>query len=150
MWPEIQRYLREYPSAVLSGIDSSGYPFSIRCQPLPDQTEEVLRIARLPTVDLAEGPASLLCHSHNLFLWKLRSFVVRGSLEVADGSYLFRPARFVPGIGVGGVPGMIRFATSKRQAANRYLSHRNLARPTIPWQRLKAIQREVRRSRLRA
>jgi hypothetical protein len=150
MWPEIQRYLREYPSAVLSGIDSSGYPFSIRCQPLPDQTEEVLRIARLPTVDLAEGPASLLCHSHNLFLWKLRSFVVRGSLEVADGSYLFRPARFVPGIGVGGVPGMIRFATSKRQAANRYLSHRNLARPTIPWQQLKAIQREVRRSRLRA
>ena len=143
MWPEIRRYLGAYPSAVLTGVDSTGYPFSIRCQPVPDDTGVVLRIARLPTVDLAEGPASLLCHSHNLFLWKLRSFVVRGSLEVADGSYLFRPARFVPGIGVGGGPGMIRFATTKRRTANRYLKHRNLARPTIPWQQLKAIQKEV-------
>jgi hypothetical protein len=85
-----------------------------------------------------------------VFLWKLRSFLVRGYLEVAEGSYLFRPARFVPGIGVGGVLGMVRFATSKRRTANRYLKHRNLARPTIPWQQLKAIQREVGRSRLRA
>lgn len=144
MWAEIRRYLRKYPSAVLSGLDSTGHPFSLRCHPLMDETELALRIAKVPTVDLAEGPASILCHSHNLFLWNLRSFLIRGSLEVADGSYLFRPSRFVPGIGVGGLPGMIRFATSKRRAARRYLQRRGLTRPRIDWVQLKTLQARAR------
>jgi len=142
MWAEIGRYLRKYPSAVLSGLDSAGRPFSLRCEPELDERAHVLRIAVPSTADLVAGPASILCHSHNLFLWKLRSFLVRGSIELVDGSWLFRPARFVPGIGVGGLPGMIRFATSKRRTAKHYLDRRGLTRPKIPWAQLKAIQEE--------
>lgn len=144
MWPEIRRHLRDYSSAVLSGVDSTGHPLSVRCQPLLDESELALRVAKVPAVDLVAGPASILCHSHNLFLWNLRSFLVRGSLEMADGSYLFRPARFVPGMGVGGIPGMIRFATSKRQTAGRYLERRGLARPRVEWAQLKALQARAR------
>lgn len=97
-------------------------------------------------LDLQPGPASILCHSHNLFLWKLRSFLVRGSLEMVAGSYVFRPARFVPGIGVGGLAGMVRFAVSKRQAAKRYLLDRGLVRPTVPWDQLRRIQADARGS----
>ena len=40
MWTEIRRYLRRYPSAVLSGLDSAGRPFSLRCHPFHhDQTD---------------------------------------------------------------------------------------------------------------
>ena len=143
MWAEIRRYLRRYPSAVLSGRDSTGRPYSLRCEPVLDDATHVLRIASPPGGELANGPATILCHSHNLFLWNLHSFLVRGTIELADGTWLFRPARFVPGIGVGGLPGMIRFATSKRRAAKHYLDRRGLTRPRVPWAELRAIQAET-------
>jgi hypothetical protein len=143
MWNEIRRYLRMYPSAVLTGLDADGRPFSTRCQPKMDETARVLRMGVPATAELVAGAASILCHSHNLFLWNLRSFLVRGSIELVDGSWLFRPARFVPGIGVGGIAGMIRFATSKRRAAKHYLDQRRLARPQIPWAELKAMRKSV-------
>jgi len=143
MWTEIRRYLRRYPSAVLSGLDSAGRPFSLRCQPELDEDAHVLRVRLYPAAELVKGPASILCHSHNLFLWNLRSFLVRGAIEPADGAWLFRPRRFVPGIGVGGLLGMIRFATSKRSTAQHYLDRRGLPRPQIPWAQLRAIQAET-------
>ena len=36
MWAEITKYLYEFESAVLSGLDEAGYPFSERCRPYPD------------------------------------------------------------------------------------------------------------------
>ena len=146
MWPEIRRYVARYPSGVLTALDSAGFPFSVRCSPQIDDASNALRVAVPARLDLQPGPASILCHSHNLLLWNLRSFLVRGSLERIDGSYLFRPSRFVPGIGVDGLVGMIRFATSKRRAANRYLHDRGLARPTVPWDQLKRIQADARGS----
>jgi hypothetical protein len=146
VWPEIRRYLRRFPSAVLSGVDSTGYPVSIRCQPEPDEQLKLLRITIPNALGLQPGPASILCHSHNLFLWNLHSFLIRGLLEVHEGSYRFRPFKFVPGIGVGGLPGMLRFARSKRRAASRYLEVRGLTRPRIPWDELRRIQQEIKRS----
>jgi hypothetical protein len=147
MWGEIRRYLRSYSSAVLTGRDAAGRPFSLRCQPEIDEQEQVLHLRLPTTAELVKGPASILCHSHNLFLWNLRSFLVRGTVEPVGESWLFRPAQFVPGIGVGGVPGMIRFATSKRRTANQYLAQRGLARPRIPWAQLRAIQKDSLRHR---
>ena len=144
MLAEIRRYLSRYPSAVLSGLDATGYPCSIRCKPAVDDAGRGLRIAMPRGIALEPGPASILCHSHNLFLWNLRSFLVRGVLEVSDGSYLFRPVRFVPGIGVGGLLGMIRYVWSKRRAANRYLQERGLPRPRIPWAQLRKFQQDAR------
>jgi len=145
MWTEIRRYLRRYPSAVLSGLDSAGRPFSLRCQPELDEDAHVLRVRLYPAAELVKGPASILCHSHNLFLWNLRSFMVRGIIEPAGGdAWLFRPTRFIPGIGVGGLPGMVRFALAKRRAAARYLQRRGLARPRIDWAQLKAVQARAR------
>lgn len=147
MWSEIRRYLRRYPSAVLSAMDSAGRPFSIRCRPKVDDAARVLQIVLPDSTDLVAGPASILCHSHNLFLWNLRSFLVRGSIQSVNGTWVFRPKRFVPGIGVGGLQGMIRFAISKRRAANHYLAERGLARPQIPWAQLRAIQKQSLRQR---
>jgi hypothetical protein len=146
VWPEIRRYLRRFRSAVLSGGDSTGYPVSIRCKPEPDEQLNLLRIAIPNILDLQPGAASILCHSHNLFLWNLHSFLVRGLLEVRDGSYMFRPIKCVQGIGVGGLPGMLRFARSKRRAASGYLEVRCLARPRIPWDELGRIPQGIKQS----
>jgi hypothetical protein len=145
MWAEIQRHLRGFSSPVLTGLDGDGYPFSIRCAPEPDETQQVLRVSLPDWTRIREGPASLLCHSHNQLLWDLRSFMVRGTLEATGGdTWLFRPSRFVPGVGIGGLAGMVRFALAKRGAARRYLHRRGLTRPRIDWAQLKALQARAR------
>jgi hypothetical protein len=51
----------------------------------------------------------------------------------------------VPGAGIGGLVGLVRFIISSRRAANRYLARRGLARPAIPWAEILAVKREVER-----
>jgi hypothetical protein len=145
MWAEVRQHLRGFSSPVLTGVDSDGYPFSIRCAPELDESKQVLRVSLPGWTRIRQGPASLLCHRHNHLLWDLRSFMVRGNLEPAGGeTWLFRPTRFVSGVGVGGLAGMIRFGLAKRRAARRYLERRGLARPRIDWVQLKALQARAR------
>lgn len=145
MWADIRRHLRGFSSPILTGLDSDGYPFSIRCAPQLDEAQQALRVSLPASTRIRPGPASLLCHGHNQLLWNLRSFMVRGTLEPTGGeTWLFRPSRFVPGLGVGGLAGMVRFAIAKRRTARRYLERRGLARPTIDWGQLKAVQARAR------
>jgi hypothetical protein len=145
MWAELRRHLQRFSSPVLTGVDSDGYPVSIRCELSPDETQQVLRLSLPGWTRLTPGPASILCHIHNQLLWDLRSFMIRGSLEPTGGdTWLFRPSRFVPGIGIGGLAGMVRFALAKRRTARRYLERRGMARPTIDWGQLKALQARAR------
>ncbi len=141
VWAEVRRQLRRFSSPVLTGVDSDGYPFSIRCAPEPDETQQLLRVSLPRWTRIKPGPASLLCHGHNKLLWDLRSFMVRGTLEPTGGdTWLFRPSRYVPGIGIRGLAGIVRFCLTKRRAARRYLLRRGLARPRIDWAQLKALQ----------
>lgn len=143
MWRELTRHLGQYPSAVLTGHDATGYSFSVRCRPSVDAVAKVVRIDVAHDVGLQPGPASLLCHSHNLFLWNLRSFLVRGVLARDAAGWRFHVIKFVPGIGIGGVIGMMRFAVSKRRVARNYLADRGLARPRVPWDQLQALKSQV-------
>ena len=145
VWGELRRHLRRFSSPVLAGVDSDGYPFSIRCAPEFDETQQALRVSLPAWTRIRPGPASLLCHSHNHLLWDLRSFMVRGTLEPTGVDiWLFRPSRFVPGVGIGGLAGMVRFALAKRRTARRYLERRGLRRPRIDWAQLKAVQARAR------
>src|SRR5205823_3130861 len=147
MWREVTRHLGRYPNAVLTAQDTSGYPFSVRCRPTVDATAEIIRIDPPVQVSLKPGPASLLCHSHNQFLWNLRSFLLRGVLSRDDAGWRFEVGQFIPGIGIGGPVGMMRFAMAKRRVAAKYLADRNLDRPRLPWDELRALKAQVKRGR---
>ena len=144
MWAEITKHLYEFESAVLSGLDEAGYPFSVRCRPYPDASDdEVLRVWLPPDTFLRPGPASLLCHRHDENLWKLKSFLVRGALSRDEKGWTFEPLRFIPGAGIGGLPATIRFFTGSRRNAARYLKKRGLARPRIPWDEINAVKKQA-------
>jgi hypothetical protein len=144
MWDEITKHLYRFESAVLSGLDEAGYPFSVRCRPYPDTSgDELLSIWLPPDTPLRPGPASLLCHSHDEKLWNLKSFLVRGVLFKDGGGWSFEPVRFILGIGIGGLPGMIRSFARSRREAGRYLEKRRLARPRIPWDEINAAKKEA-------
>lgn len=141
MWDEVTKGLAQFPDAVLTGVDADGYPLSIRCQPQVDTPNQVLRVPMASDIDLQPGPASLLCHSHDENLWKLKAFLIRGQIEPVDGSWVFHPQKVIPGGGMGGPLGDLRTIVEARRTAKRYLTKRGLARPAIPWDKIKATRR---------
>ncbi len=143
MWDEIVRLLPEFPRAVLTGRDADGYPVSLRCRPQPEPSGQILRVAIADFLGIQPGPASLLCHKHDARLWNQKSFLVRGTLERTGAAWIFRPAEFIPGIGLGGALGLLRFVLDCRRAAQRYLAARRLPRPRVPWDEINAIKRQA-------
>jgi hypothetical protein len=140
VWDEIVEHLSSFGSALLTGLDAEGYPYSVRCRPHIDPVRWVLRV-RLPA-SVRLSPASLLCHRHDENMWKLKSFLVRGDRSRDARGWSFRPERFVPG--VGGPMGMVHFVTSSRRNARRYLKRRSLPCPRIPWEEIEAIKAQAR------
>jgi hypothetical protein len=134
------KHLPSFESAVLTGLDGEGYPYSVRCRHYTDPVRRVLRM-RLPAgIPVQPGPASLLYHRHDENMWNLKSFLVRGNLSQDARGWTLHPQRFVPGAGIGGPMGMVRFLIGSRRNARRYLKKRELSRPRVPWEEIEAIK----------
>jgi hypothetical protein len=149
MWPELVKHVATFDSAVLTAQDAAGYPFSVRCRPQVDNNKQLLRLALAADLPIQAGPAGLLCHYHDEQLWNLRSFVVRGRLEREGDGWLFRPQQFIPGAGIGGFRGQMRYAFGARRTAAAYLAKRGMARPSIPWDEVKALHTQAKKERKR-
>lgn len=141
MWDDLVRKLSKYPTAVITVMDGDGYPFSVRCVPVPDEDIRVLHIPLPEYVDAQAGPAGLLCHFHDDMLWKQTNFTVRGTLERDGRDWLFTPTRLIEGAGAG--MSLVRQLRDGRHTAQRYLKKRGLNPPAIPWARIKAMYREA-------
>jgi hypothetical protein len=142
MWNDIAKYLPNFPSAVLNGVDTHGYPFSVRCQPELDDTAQVLRVSLPQGTEIQPGPASLLCHKHDEWLWNLQSFVVRGTFAQDDHGWILCPLQFIPGAGIGGLWALVQFVRTGRRTTRRYLDKRGLQRPDIAWDQVEAMWAE--------
>jgi hypothetical protein len=139
MWNKILKYLPLFSSAVLTGFDSQGNPFSVRCHPLPDEMRKIIRVQIPPGVGVRPGPACLLFHQHDQRLWNLKSFVVRGRLQNDDAEWYFTPLLFIPGMGIEGIRSYIGFILNGRKKTREFLERRNLERPKIPWDELESL-----------
>jgi len=140
MWDEVQRGVARFPDAVLTGLDGSGRPTSIRSRPRPDPVNRQLRFLRTPSVELTDGPASVLCHSHDRNLWRLRSFLARGTLTTDANDWVFTPSAYTAGTGMNGPIGDLRGFVAARRRAGNYLEGRGPTRPTIPWHRFRSLR----------
>ena len=145
MWAELVAALEQFDDAVLSGVGPDGYPVSVRVRPRPQASDELLLLATELPVVLAPGPASVLCHRHDRRLWHLRSFLVRGVLDQSERGWVLRPTALVPGTGLAGALGDARTFLAARRRAGRYLAHRGLQRPVVPWDELRSLRRSLRR-----
>ena len=132
MWPEVVKRLPRFASAVLTGLDASGDPVSLRCQPTVDHQARLLRVTVPEGLGMVPGPAGLLCHRHDEQLWRLNSFLLRGTLEETGHGWVFRPRQLVRGMDTTPLSNL-RLLRNGRRTAKRYLAARSLRRPTIPW-----------------
>ncbi|MEV5414198.1 pyridoxamine 5'-phosphate oxidase family protein [Thermopolyspora sp. NPDC052614] len=132
-----------YRSAVLSTIDPEGFTSLRRVRLVADPSSGSFLIDLPGTATPHPGPASILCHSHDDTLQKLRTSGCLGHVGVRDGAWTFTPTRFVPGTGDEGPVAMYRAMKGVRRTAARYLAARNLPRPSISWNEFEVIKRQA-------
>jgi hypothetical protein len=143
MWRDIASALRTYRSALLTAFDTTGFPFSIRCTPVCDQANHRLWITLPADTAILPGKASLLMHSHDEQLWNYREFLIRGTLIKEDGRWSFTPTSACGGPAMHGTLNCIRQLRAMRATAARYLKHRGLPRPSVPWDDIQRLHREA-------
>ncbi|MGX1807978.1 hypothetical protein ACWIGI_19850 [Nocardia sp. NPDC055321] len=133
---DIHHALYRFPDGVVLTAESAiGYPVSMRCHPGPRGDSWVL--ARPRWFDGVDGPATMLAHSHDADGWNLRSVRIRGTIRSEGIDIVFTPTGFEENTGS---PAQ---ALRTSRAAKDYLRRRGLARPKVPWARIKAARSEV-------
>jgi hypothetical protein len=143
VWAEAAKWLGKFPEAVVTAVDAEGYPVSVRqTAPSYDADTGQMSVAWPAGVAVAEGPASVLCHSHNEKVWNIKAMQIKGRLERRAGDWVFISTAFTP------PPGMLitflRLSRNGRAAARRYLDKRGLTAPAVNWDAIDELQRRAR------
>lgn len=133
------RHLARFKEAVLSALDGEGRPFSVRQASVAwDASARSMRVAIPESLGAVEGPASVLCHSHDERLWKLRAIQLKGRLERRDGEWVFVLTSFAP-------PSAIKMMRGARRAARKYLDKRGLPWPKVSFDAIAEMWRDAAR-----
>ena len=143
---EIIGLMADYDSAVITGVDGNGYPVSVRCIPRPDHEAQVLRFDIPDNLGFQRGPASILYHIHDEWLFNMTSFGIRGTLERDEVGWLLRPVRTVPGAGLSPMD-LLNLVRNGRRNTKKYLNKRGLPRPKIPWKTIQDAYKGVTKAR---
>ena len=134
---------RTYPSAVLTIVEDSGYPLSVRCVVEFDDARELILFPALPSDVLGRrGAACLLFHRHNADMGGQRELLIKGELHEEAGVLLLRPSDFLTGSGrqdndrmpyAGSPLDIIRYMMLGRRKAREYLAKRGKPWSPRPW-----------------
>ena len=135
-----------FSSAVLAGFDSLQQPTLVRVRPVADAANGVFSFSLSNGVDIAPGPASLLCHSHDEQLTTQRSFVATGTVTGAGAGWTMTPERYIPGADRLGPIAAFTVIRDLQSTARRYLDARGLDTPTIDWAAIEDLRRQVHKS----
>jgi hypothetical protein len=134
VWAEAAKWLNKFDEAVLTVLDTAGYPASVRVDPHPyDGTTGELSVTLPDTLDAAAGPAGFMCHYHNEKLWNLRSMAIKGRLERRSDAWVFVSTSFTAPSRLA----VVSFVWGTRASGQKYLDKRGLARPHMDWAALK-------------
>ena len=140
MWDKAAGWLGNFPEAVLTGLDSGGYPVSVRVDTQGYDAVTGELPATLPeTLGAVEGPANLLCHYHDEKMWNIKAIQIKGRLEKRGDAWVFVSTKFNPPSRTG----LFGFMRSLHVSAQKYLDKRGLERPAVNWAAIKEIKRRV-------
>jgi hypothetical protein len=144
MWDKrLAALATSYRTGVLSWVEASGYPVSVRCSPILDEARECVVFPDLPPAAREwRGLACLLFHVHDERLEGLRQMVLKGELVSEDGTLVLKVTAFVTANGRAGTDEMphagapvhmFQFYRLGRSKAKAYLAKRGEPWPPIPY-----------------
>ena len=144
MWSKVlAAQVAAYPSGILTWVEPSGYPISVRVAPQLDEAHEQVTFGALPPVAAGwRGKACILFHRHNERLEGLHQLVLKGELAEDSGRVVFRVNEFVTANGrpdtdemphAGRPIHMFQFFLLGRRKAREYMTKRGSPWPPIPF-----------------
>jgi len=143
VWVDAAKCLAKFPEAVVTVVDADGYPVSIRqIASRYDAETGQMPVVWSPDFAVTEGPAIILCHSHDEKAWNLKRMQIKGRLERRAGDWVFVSTAFTPPSGR-----LITFwhlSKNGRAAARRYLDKRGLTPPVVNWGAIDELWRRAR------
>src|SRR5436305_8756902 len=101
MWNEkLIACARTYPSGVLTVVEDSGYPRSVRCVVEFDDARELILIS-IPSLEVVgrQGLACLLFHRHNADMSGQREVMIKGEVHEEAGTVVLLLGDFIIGSG---------------------------------------------------
>ena len=152
MWNELLvQCARAYPTGVLTLVEPSGYPLSIRCTVQFDDARQVITIGDPPPGARGyQGRACLLFHRHNEQLENQYEMMIKGEVAAEGDGLVFRPGDFLTGTGSPKSDRMphasdpiqlIQFMLLGRRKAKEYIAKRGQPWPPVDFDRLlKALE----------
>ena len=144
MWAEAAKWLGKFNDAVLTVLDTDGYPASVRVDARKYDAATGQLPAELPDqLRCAEGPANLLCHYHDENLWNIKFIQIKGRIEERNSAWVFQSTVF-------NAPSKLAMLSAMRSAstsAQKYLDKRGLQRSAVNWAAVKEIQRRASQQR---
>lgn len=154
MWiKELAACARVYSSGVLTIVEPSAYPVSVRCKVVLNDAAEAITFSERPAMaDGWRGKACLLFHRHNDVLEEFHELVIKGELVEENGQLTMRSCDFITGTGRLDTDAMphaaapmqlIRFMLLGRRKAREYLAKRGKPWPPIDFDRLVQAAKEV-------
>jgi len=142
----------EYSTAVLSIVDSDGYPVSVRCLACLDSARQVYTFPTPPAQAMNwSGKACLLFHQFNERLEGLRQIVILGELVCEEGVLTLEVSKFVTANGrqntdrmphASSPIHMLQFFWLGRRKARAYLAKRGAPWPPIPYDEIERSMAE--------
>ncbi len=137
---------RAYASGVLTVVEPSAYPFSIRCQVAFDDAQHFITFAsRLSLAEGWRGKACLLFHRHDEYLGDKYEMLIKGELTEMEGKLVMRPSSFLTASGSatsdhmpvsGSMRERMQFMLLGQRKAREYLAKRGQPWPPTPWKKM--------------
>jgi hypothetical protein len=144
---ELVARARVYPSGVLTIVEPSGYPVSVRCTAQFDDERHVVTLSGLPKKVPGgwQGKACLLFHRHSQGLEEQYELLIKGELSSEDGTLVLRNCEFITGSGsqtndrmphAGAPRELIQFMMLGRRKARDYIAKRGEPWPPRPFKKM--------------
>jgi hypothetical protein len=133
----------KYPTGILTVVEPSSYPISVRCSMSFDEANESIHFPEPPAVAINwRGKACILFHHHDEHLEGLRQLAIKGELVDDGGKPALRVTEFVTANGrpdsdemphAGAPVHMFQFLLLVRRKAREYMAKRGAPWPPIPF-----------------
>lgn len=133
MWAEAAKAIAKFSEGVVTALDTRGYPVSVRLLSLPyNGANGELPVSFPEALDVAPGPANLLCHFHDDKLWNMRAVSVKGRVEARAGRWVFVTTAYQP-------ESTLAMIKRMRRSGETYLEKRGLPPPVIDFDAVKRL-----------
>ncbi len=137
---------RAYQSAILTIVEPSGYPASVRCTVQFDDMAQHITVLNLPPLASGwRGTACLLFHRHTSQLGDQHELLIKGELAGDASALILVPTGFLTGSSrqdtdrmpyAGSPLDMLRFIVLGQRKARAYLKKRQQPWTPRPWKKM--------------